>query len=369
MCLADAAMSSPTHRRPSAERPPRRVPAITLVSPAPGAVTAPLQAYAWTGVRMAPRDPADTIRAQRFGIHSFDRSLPRPVRLQWALADGGAARGAYVVTVSRRPDLAEPVAQLRVEGGCADVPLLHVGTRYYWRVVAEEAGAGASETASFDTHDLPPRWIHVPGITNVRDLGGWPLEDGARIRQGLVYRSSEMNGHVSIQPAGRRVMEEGLGIRTDLDLRGEGEPVEAVLDPARVDWFHIPIRPYGEILHEIHHPGYRRIIALFADPARYPVLLHCWGGADRAGTIAYFLHAILGGRPDLLRRDYELTTQSIWGERRGSSNAYRTLLRVLAPYAPAGASPRRQVEGFLRAIGVPAEHLRAIRALLRESPG
>jgi protein-tyrosine phosphatase len=339
---------------------------IILLFPPAGAVTAPLQSYAWTGTRMAPHDPPDTIRAQRHGIHSFDRSLPRPVRLQWAPANGGEARGGYVVTVSRRPDLAEPVARLQVEGAWVDVPLLHVGTRYYWRVTATDAGAGASAIAAFDTHALPPRWIHAPGITNVRDLGGWPLEDGARIRQGLVYRSSELNGHVSIQPAGRRVLEDGLGIRTDLDLRGEGEPVEAVLDPARVDWLNIPIRPYGEIQHEIHHAGFRRILALFADRARYPVLLHCWGGADRAGTIAYFLHAILGGRAELLRRDYELTTQAIWGERRGSSNAYRTLLRVLAGHAPAGASPRRQVEGFLRAIGVPSAHFRAIRALLRE---
>ncbi|NIY15094.1 MAG: hypothetical protein GWM98_09410, partial [Nitrospinaceae bacterium] len=73
-----------------------------------------------------------------------------------------------------------------------------------------------SAVASFKTDPSPPRWIRVPGITNVRDLGGWPLPGGRRIRQGMVFRSSEMNGHLNLTSRGKHILEEELGIRTDL---------------------------------------------------------------------------------------------------------------------------------------------------------
>lgn len=341
-------------------------PVVTLLAPADGDTTAPLQAYVWTGVEMAPRDAPLSVFAHRSGAQGIDRSLPRPVTFAWSpLPVSGPV--AYTLVIGRRPELAAPVVVREVGDALrTEVVHLHLGDTYYWQVRARCARdvLCVSATRCLHTRALPPRWVHAPGITNLRDLGGWSLEGGGRIRQGLVYRSSEMNGHVEIRPEGRRVLEDELGIRTDLDLRGEGEPVQAVLNPARVRWVPISIRPYGEILHPVHHPGYRRIVELFAEASNYPILFHCWGGADRAGTVAWLIHALLGGTPDNLLKDYELTTQAIWGERRGSGNAYQTLLRVLAGFAPRGASPRRQAEGYLRSIGVRPATFSAIRRLL-----
>ncbi len=342
---------------------------VAPLSPAAGAITAPLQAYAWTGHATAPRDHWGAIAAHRLGIHGYDRGLPRPVRFAWTATAPLDPAATFTLLIARRPDGADPVVRRPVgRATAADVAHLWLDTCYYWFVEIEINGRAQwrSPAVPFRTHARPPRWIHAPGITNLRDLGGWPLPDGRRVRQGLIYRSSEMNGHVTLQPAGRRVLEDELGLRTDLDLRGDGEPAAPVLDPDRVHWIQVPIRPYGEMLHADQAAGYRRIFEILADPARHPLLFHCWGGADRAGTVAHLLLAVLGVASEGLRQDYELTTQSIWGERREDSNAYRALRRALAGFAPAGAPPRRQAEGFLRAIGVAPGTLTALRRRLIE---
>ncbi|MCE9613532.1 MAG: tyrosine-protein phosphatase [Lentisphaerae bacterium] len=340
---------------------------IALLSPAAGATTPPLQTYAWTGFRTHARDP-HIIRHAASGTNTFDRSLPHPVRLLWH--DDAPRDTCYRVIVGRRPDLATPDVDILCTGRERCIYHLHVDTDYAWQVSRAAATPPVtSPIQSFHTHARGPRWIHAPGITNLRDLGGWLLTGGARLRQGLVYRASEMNGHLQLHPAGRRVLEDELGIRTDLDLRGEGEEARPVLDSRRVRWINEPIRPYGEIIRDIHFPGYRRIIELFADRANYPVLFHCWGGADRAGTVAYLLHALCGGDAEHLALDYELTSMAVWDERLRTNSGYRALLATLAMFGGRGASPRTQVEHYLHGVGVTRATLAAIRDILIEPAG
>jgi len=246
---------------------------------------------------------------------------------------------------------------------------LHVGARYRWKVVARDpAGRRAAESPewAFSTRQAPPRWIRVPGITNVRDIGGWTLPGGRRIRQGLLYRSSEMNGHVKIAEAGRRVFEDELGIRTDLDLRGSGEDPRPVLDPSVVRWVNIPVRGYGHIVEAPWRRAYKRIFNLLARRSRYPLVFHCWGGADRGGTLAFLLQALLGMRRADLLRDYEMTSLSLWGCRTRRSEYFKGLLRALRSFGPPGASLSGQAEAYLLDIGVTPDVQAAIRGILVE---
>src|SRR5690606_30537969 len=99
----------------------------------------------------------------------------------------------------------------------------------------------SSEAYSFTTEDSAPRWVYAEGLTNIRDIGAWPTMDGKKIKQGLLYRGSEMDTHLTITPEGIRTLKEHLTIRTDLDLRGEavgrliasplGEDVQFILIP------------------------------------------------------------------------------------------------------------------------------------------
>ena len=65
-----------------------------------------------------------------------------------------------------------------------------VGCGYRWEVDVEGKG---SASATFRTEDRPPRLLRVPGVPNVRDLGGRIGLGGRRVRQGRVFRSAGLN--------------------------------------------------------------------------------------------------------------------------------------------------------------------------------
>lgn len=71
----------------------------------------------------------------------------------------------------------------------------------------------------FDHPPLSPsRLLDVPGVHNIRDLGGLPTRYG-RIKRTKVFRSAQPG---SITPAGADILRE-LGISTIFDLRSLGE--------------------------------------------------------------------------------------------------------------------------------------------------
>ncbi len=343
---------------------------IELLEPANGSVTDPMQRHSLDGDEGAETDGASV--GQRYAwdqlqIVSSDRSVPRPMTFAWTRQPGRWRPPVYDLTISTSPTLdAHPLVLRDLNKASVEVWHLYIGTPYYWKVTARRGDEILAESPiwRFITNSLPPRWIKVPGITNVRDLGGWPLPGNRRIRQGLVYRSSELNGNLRITARGRVIMEDELGIRTDLDLRGEHEGATPALDPDKVRWIHAPISPYDCICDAAFADGYRRIFETFADPANYPILFHCVGGADRGGTVAFLLNALLGKDREHLIHDYELTTLSVWGERSWTSEQFLGLLEALKPF---GGDPNdlcRQVEHYLASIGVTPATIAAIRNLL-----
>jgi hypothetical protein len=72
-----------------------------------------------------------------------------------------------------------------------------------------------------------PPFLNVPGIVNLRDLGGYPVASspGKMVRRGLIYRSGEPS---RLTDAG--VVElQRLGIATVYDLRSQQEIDKIVL--------------------------------------------------------------------------------------------------------------------------------------------
>lgn len=276
-----------------------------------------------------------------------DNSFPAPVVFSWRgegraveLADNADFRNAVTVPG---------------EKGKAQVVNLRLGTTYWWRV-------GNSDPRSFTTEDVTPRWMSVEGITNVRDAGGWKTVDGRRIRQGLLFRGSEMEIHTDITEGGIETMRSVLGIRTDLDLRGEavGKITESRLG-ADVQFVLLPANAGKSFADNPVH--IREIFEVLADPANYPVYYHCWGGADRTGVYGYILGAILGMSDEDLALDYELTSLSVWGCR--SRNAEESPMK-LSCFATDEGTTAERVRAFLLAHGVPQAHIDAVRQILLE---
>ncbi|MEI6149110.1 MAG: tyrosine-protein phosphatase [bacterium] len=347
---------------------------IKLIEPADQSVTRPLQRYTWPVDDTLHRDRGsqgggqDPIQWNNLRAERVDLSEPAGVLFSWAPIAPLNNNLSYDLRISRQKNFREALLLKDLTESRVEVLHLHIATRYYWKVRAHENGVRLmdSPVQSFVTHDTPPRWISVPGITNVRDLGGWPLPGGRRVRQGMLYRSSEMNSHLTITEEGKVLLMDSLGIRTDLDLRSPPEEVRPVLDPARVEWINVPIQPYDAICVPECMPAYRQLFTIFADASKYPILFHCWGGADRAGTVAFLLSALLGKDLDHLVKDYELTSLSIWGERSQRSGEFQRLRAALASFDDGSGSVNSQAERYLHSIGVTRAEIGTIRELLIE---
>ena len=155
------------------------------------------------------------------------------------------------------------------------------------------------------------RWVNVPGLRNVRDIGGW---NG--LRTGMVYRGSQLWRGMATSETAVAIRE--LGWKTDLDLRGFEEcrktnqlPVTACA-PQMQQKFARMLTYVGSM--EGRWEAMRDALKVFCDEANYPVYFHCKAGADRTGTLAFFLEGICGCSQADIDIDYELT--SVCGDTR-----------------------------------------------------
>ena len=348
---------------------------IRLLTPPHHATTEPLQKHYWqtdaeaaAADRRGPAAPAsfDWTTPQIFGA---DRSQPNAVSFSWLPPAGVRERLRYDLLLSTSPELTTPLAVPDLPAPAIRVRHLWIDTVYYWRVIAKVGGVPVSESPvwAFRTHPATPRWIRVPDATNVRDLGGWRTGENQRVRQGRLYRSSELNGHIRLTPEGETILLHDLRVRTDLDLRGSDEMPQPALPESWVRWINAPIQPYALIAEPFSRDALRRIFEILADEDSYPLLFHCWAGADRAGTLAFLINALLGVAFEDLVRDYELSSLSVWGERSRNAPEFRALLETLERFGDNAASIQKKVENFLLQVGIETDCMRRIRALLIEN--
>jgi protein-tyrosine phosphatase len=191
----------------------------------------------------------------------------------------------------------------------------------------------AKEPGVNEPEDLP-RAIVLEGVSNLRDLGGWPAAGGARVRFGAVLRSASL-GRLTDADAATLT---AAGLRTVVDLRGEGERDRW---PSRLDALpgadvhFLPIDPsLGASWHDLARAAtgahammlmrrayvayaldwahqYAALFDLLLQPGRRPLLFHCTAGKDRTGFGAALLLAALGVEPEAIRADY-LATNRLW---------------------------------------------------------
>ena len=245
--------------------------------------------------------------------------------------------------------------------GEAFVSNLLIDEAYSWFV---RVGEECSETYSFKTDAQAPRMLYVEGISNVRDFGGFAVGEGKRIKQELIYRTSEMDTHVQITEKGIATLENELGIKTDIDIRGiKNEPRCPVLNEEKVKWVNYPLAAYVDCFTDEQLKLYGESYKLLLEEENYPMIIHCWGGIDRTGTWLYILGGILGVSEDDLGLDYEMSSFSRWGRRSRVSDQFKEFLGGLYKY---GDNLKEACEGFMRACGLSDGDMDRIRELLIE---
>lgn len=214
---------------------------------------------------------------------------------------------------------------------------------------------------------LRGRWLHLSGLGNARDLGGFSA-GSATTCFGAVVRS---DAPVLLDPAGCAQLERyGLGVF--LDLRSEVEVAARpsafachpgyrrvpILDGAAMDRVAGLLGP-AELLSFILNDQWRqlaealRIIATAGDSG---VLVHCRAGKDRAGLVSALVLANAGVGMDAIAADHAAS--------RPPADPF-----ISDRFPPTEASIRAVLEevggpSYLGAIGLREPDLAALRSRL-----
>lgn len=202
------------------------------------------------------------------------------------------------------------------------------------------------------------RWINSR-TSNMRDLGGWSC-DGGTIKYGLIYRSGALNAQ------DENLVINELGIRQEIDLRGSDEATESV---------------YGDKIRYLSYNGadvmytlapkdtWRAYLRALFDSVIVgdPVVFHCASGADRTGSFACIIEALLGVSQSDCDKDYELTSFYTIRTRdkdyQGGGGAdWRRLITQIT--ALSGNTFRDKVINFVASLGFTAEEINAFRAAM-----
>ena len=204
------------------------------------------------------------------------------------------------------------------------VTSLKSSAKYYWKV-SDVDGKVVSNVKTFKT-SYGWRGLDAGLTNNVRDLGGKKVKGNKIIKQGLIYRGCELN-NVPYEASGAqhertindetvRVFKDVMKVGTEIDFRGAAE--SGGLTSSNLGWSvkydRQSIGAYGGLLTDTSGKEDKRVKAIFKDcleaKGDSSVYFHCWGGADRTGTIAFLLGGLLGMSYTDLVIDYELTSFS-----------------------------------------------------------
>ena len=291
---------------------------------------------------------------------------PVPVVFEWS-APAGAEY--YAVYLSKNSDMSD-CESFVVNKTSFSLNNLFVGTNYYWQIDAVYADKTVrSPIYRFTTADSP-RTLNIEGVSNTRDFGGMAAGDGYRIKQGMIYRGGKLNDMTEL---GKEYFRNEIGVKTDLDLRANGEGGAGVKSPLGDDVSYVNISgPYytSRISTTEGKLAIAEEIKIFANKDNYPVYVHCSLGRDRTGTIIMIIQGLLGASKNDIMMDYELSFFSVTGTLddasvQGMKNTIEDTYEYINDNYK-GDNFSQKVEKYLRSAGVTAEEIQAIRDILLE---
>lgn len=246
---------------------------------------------------------------------SFGKDKPEPVRFNWKST---ASRSLKVVDSEN----GKVVYDGDASGSVTEVYNLIPGRKYSYHVDGD---------ISWDSTFTPEgtlRMIDMDGVSNVRDLGGWRAGDKT-IKYGKIYRGAMLD---DITPLGREVFFNTLNASVDVDLRGTGGTPGSVNGGSNTlglqDYYNYAVS-YFQITGtsgSLYANAIRDIIRLLSEDK--VVYFHCMVGADRTGTLAFLLEALLGVSESDLSKDFELTSFFETRTRNGRVNPSFALARL-----------------------------------------
>ena len=266
----------------------------------------------WTSIKTyVPK-----VNAEDSSYHN-DQSQPLPIELKF---DEVADAEKYVIQIAKDAEFKD-AKLVEADTNAYNFYNSELGQEYYYRAAVSEEALAAAKVYKFKVDATAPRYIHVDGVINFRDSGGWKssLVENGVTKQGMYYRCAQFNnGNTkNITEEGMKAIKE-LNIKVDIDMRDsynvpatspintEDHPVEIM--KASVASGTEDGRWEGD--HSRDHniaATYKKIFEAIAVADEKPIALHCTHGADRTGIVSWFLLGLLGVSKEDCARDYVMT--------------------------------------------------------------
>lgn len=282
----------------------------------------------------------------------------------------GTGLNGYTFELARSYDFSDAkVYRLAPDENSFTFANLLKSQKYYMRVTAETDTGSYTDTGSFSTTSLGPRILNVGGrYWNFRDMGGYVTLDGYTVRQNRIIRGSSIDNSSEIDSCllteeGYKYLNDELAVKLEIDFRKDNENCGRTYSSlANADYVQIPLNQYDFAFSSEHMALYREVFQKFADESNYPVYFHCAAGADRTGTVAIMLLALLNVSYNEIMEDYELTSFSKVGLR-----DYSMIKSTLDAFGRFGGSTlHEQVKNYLLAIGITEKEIEQIKTNMLE---
>ena len=266
----------------------------------------------WTSIKTyVPK-----VNAEDSSYHN-DQSQPLPIELKFEEVEEAEK---YFVQIAKNAEF-QDAKLVEADTKAYNFYNSELGQEYYYRAAVSEEALAAAKVYKFKVNDVAPRYIHVDGVINFRDSGGWKssLVPNGVTKQGMYYRCAQFNsGNTkNITAEGLKTIQE-LGIKVDIDMRDSYNVPST--SPLKTDDYDVEIMKASvasstedgrwEGDHSRDHniaATYKKIFEAIAVSDEKPIALHCTHGADRTGIVSWFLLGLLGVSKEDCARDYVMT--------------------------------------------------------------
>ena len=390
---------------------------IELVKPV-GGVTVPLikepqKKFMDLAVDVRRKNMTDAV--WRKALKADTGWTPMKVDFEWKGGDEGVK---YVIGVRRLPD-GKVFYRGKTKKTKISLENFEIARTYEWTV----SDGKDMVKGTFRTEDRAPRMVHLEGVPNMRDLGGRIGLGGCRVKQGLVYRSAGLNnnansyytqeeimnmyksgtlvdsvpemsrkeakaivadldagkkadtkhlvkkwypGAARLNDTTRAFAKKEFGIKTDLDLRTARECYGMSGSPLGPDvkWAHVPSSAYGGMQDKGGKDAFKECFKVFLDEKNYPIVFHCIAGADRTGSLAYILNALLGVDDAELLLDWEVTAFQNSNHKFAHASRYDKLVEGFLKFP--GANTTEKVAEYVKSLGFTDADIARFRDIMLE---
>ncbi|WEV63939.1 tyrosine-protein phosphatase [Bifidobacterium sp. ESL0732] len=214
--------------------------------------------------------------------------------------------------------------------------------------------------------------VEIDGVPNSRGIGGYPTQDGHKLRDGLFFRTAGLNflGKHGVDDLHRLNIKEVVDLRDPLEVEQWPYTLPDDIHVDRVPLLKTSMTDQGgmeqvakgidmaEMYHDIVFGSAEQIVLILRKLLQddgHPMLIHCTAGKDRTGITAGILMSLLGVSDDMVVSCYAQSGANLGAAfkkavMKGLTNDEKGVGQITAAQTAMLASPPELMRGVLDSV-------------------